>query len=428
MSKRTPNAATDIGSLKDDAVVTMLASGRHADAFRLIFGELEYAELHRLARRVSRSKAIRKTRVYILPGIMGSALGVPATKKSAQQSVWLNPLAIARGELLDMALPDERRLQPLGVLLPGYLKLKLLLQLAGFDAVFQPFDWRRSVEHSARELLRRIARERRRGVHIVAHSMGGLVARAALAVDRQRRIGKIVQLGTPNAGSFAPVQALRAVYATVRKIAALDPNHSAEQLARHVFRSLPGLYELLPASGKTGALDLFQLDNWPTDLLGPDATLLVRASRARAKLAPGREGCYHIVGVNQETIISVAKKGNGFEYRIAADGDSTVPRALANWPGAKNFFVDELHSNLTKNDTVVSAVVDLLKKGRTNKVTRDATGVARIVRRTTDANLRKELRGKVAWDRLPFDERRNILDATISTAFLGFSQQRRLNR
>src|SRR5262249_46248649 len=150
-------------------------------------------------------------RVYLLPGIMGSALGY--SKKSGDHPIWLNPTAIEAGDLLSLALPEpkSKSLQPLSVMLPGYLKLKLLLQLGGFDVVFHPFDWRKSTAHSGKLLLQRIARERKRSVAIVAHSMGGLVARAALAADKRGLIGKIVQLGTPNFGSFAAVQALRAV-------------------------------------------------------------------------------------------------------------------------------------------------------------------------------------------------------------------------
>jgi pimeloyl-ACP methyl ester carboxylesterase len=38
-------------------------------------------------------------------------------------------------------------------------------------------------------------------LHIVAHSMGGLVARALIHRQRPRRLGRVVMLGTPNGGS-----------------------------------------------------------------------------------------------------------------------------------------------------------------------------------------------------------------------------------
>ncbi len=82
--------------------------------------------------------------------------------------------------------------------------------------------------------------------------MGGLVARLALGRQRTERITRVVQLGAPNHGSFAPVLALRGVYPTVRKLAAIDRRHTAEDLARIVFRTLPALHELLPDPALAG--------------------------------------------------------------------------------------------------------------------------------------------------------------------------------
>jgi hypothetical protein len=252
--------------------------------------------------------------------------------------------------------------------------------------------------------------------------MGGLVARIALARDTHKRIGRLVQLGTPNYGSFALVQALRGVYPTVRKIAALDRLHGCEQLTRHVFRSFPGLYEMLPAASRTAEFDLHTLGNWPDDLLGPDVTLLNAATHMRSRLANARPGCFHVIGVQQETVTRIRLRGDEFHYGITRDGDGTVPRALAEWQGARTYYVAEKHGELTHSDTVCRAVVELLQKGTTHRLPSARPAVnAEPLRWISDSELRRgnvgSRRHKVRWDELSLDERRRILEPTLSSAF-----------
>jgi PGAP1-like protein len=420
-----PPAPIEPGLLTDLQMTSMLASGEQVAVLKAYFGVDEYDQLRKLARRVVKLKKPSKGRVYLLPGMMGSTLGFKSTGKMPPQVIWLNPRSIAAGGMLDMALPAKPDLQPLSVMLPGYLKLKMHLQLAGFDAVLHAFDWRKSVVETGKILAQRIAREGFKKVSIVAHSMGGLVARIALTHDKKKRVGRVVQIGSPNFGSFVIVQALRGAYPTVRKVSALDPERSTDQLVRHVFRTLPGLYEMLPAPEHTKDLDLQQIDNWPDDLSGPDATLINTAMPMRARLGKSRAGCFHIVGVNQETVtrvrLSTKKDVIGFEYGISLDGDGTVPRALSEWPGAQSWFVQERHGNLPNNDVVCKSVIDLLSHGATRRLARELEPQRTIVRWVTDAEYRHGTLGghdgKVNWNSLPLDERRRILEPAISPEF-----------
>ena len=410
----------DLAQQSDSQLIALLASGKHEAPLQAYFGESEYRQLRKLAQRAIKLGKPSKARVYLLPGIMGSTLGWKSKRQS--RTLWLNPQALNAGEMLSLALPAKHALQPLGVMLSGYLKLKLHLRVAGFDVVFHPFDWRKSVIVSGKLLSQRIARDGAKNVCIVAHSMGGLVARAALANDTKKRIARIVQLGSPNFGSFALVQALRGAYPTVRKVAALDPSHTTDQLVRHVFRTLPGLYEMLPAPEHTKDLDWSQLDSWPDDLLGPDATLLGSATQVRAKLGAAREGCFHIVGVDQETTTRARKGPKGLEYGITRDGDGTVPRALAECHGAATWYVQEKHGNLTTNEIVCNAVIDLLNAGRTRRLPKELpAGKRDVLRWITDTQLRRGVvgnrKGKVSWQQLPIEERRRILEPLISAEF-----------
>ena len=71
-----------------------------------------------------------------------------------------------------------------------------------------------------------------------------------------QHVERVVLLGTPNQGSFAPVQVLRGTYATVRKIARLDGATTAECLTEEVFNSFPSLYQMVPTAGGKGVADL----------------------------------------------------------------------------------------------------------------------------------------------------------------------------
>ena len=258
--------------MKPEKIESALVTGENADLLQRYFGEREYSELQALARD-SNARSVRGgPRVLILPGIMGSTLG---SKRPLflDDVIWVDPIDIAAGQLTTLALiPGPVRHTALSVILFVYLRMKLSLKLAGFDANFHSFDWRQSIETLGTELAERIADEPAAELSLVAHSMGGLVSRAALKAASGRKVKRLITLGTPNFGSFVPIQALRGIYPIVRKIALLDLKHSPEELAETVFNTFPGLYEMLPAPEKFSALDLYDLKSWPTE--GPARSIV----------------------------------------------------------------------------------------------------------------------------------------------------------
>ena len=401
--------------LHDDQVIALLRSGAHAALLSAYFGEAQYRELCQLAKLAATRRNPRGQLAFVLPGIMGSRLA--AVRGRTFHLLWLHPTAIANGGLMQLTMPGSRAIRALGVMLPGYLKLRLSLEIAGFRPVFHPFDWRGDVERLGRALMQTIERTGSRKVVIVAHSMGGLVARCALAHDSKGRIAKLVQLGAPNAGSFAPLQALRAVYPTVRKITALDQKHSPEELAQRVFLTLPGLYQMLPSRQDAEHPDFFDARDWPRDGLMPDNRLLARARRVRARLCAANDRCFVIAGTNQETIVSATVNGDGLRYTIRADGDGTVPLSRALWDGAQTWFVAENHGALTLNNTVLAAVMDILRSADTARLGTLAPAESTSVRHIDDAQLRLAATRKVHWETLSLDSRRRILEPVISPEF-----------
>lgn len=219
--------------LSDTAVEEALRTGDQPGLLEDLFGTAGYAELRALARDAAARSVRGGERVLILPGIMGSKLGFPGLGPF-EEALWIGPLQIAAGRLDLLRLPpsgDQRRVQALGVLLFAYLALKLRLRIAGHDAQFSPFDWRLGISALGANLARQIDEEPSRTTHLVAHSMGGLVARAALS-GNPRRLGRVVTLGTPNYGSYSPVQAFRGVHSIVQKISLVDIRHDQAELAQ----------------------------------------------------------------------------------------------------------------------------------------------------------------------------------------------------
>jgi pimeloyl-ACP methyl ester carboxylesterase len=404
------SAPPSLGDLHDEQIVALLRSGAHAALMSAYFGDFAYRELSHLAKLAAIRRNERGPAVFILPGIMGSRLG-----RSAQHAglIWLHPAAIMEGSLTELEL-SASKLKAVGIMLPGYLKLKLSLEIAGFRPVFHPFDWRGDLIELGRELMETIHRSGEQQVMLIAHSMGGLVARAALAQDGDRRISKLVQLGAPNAGSYAPVQALRAVYPTVRKIAALDQLHTAEELARKVFLTLPGLYQLLPALEQ----NFFDPKSWPQDELAPHATLLRQACESRKQLASADERCFLIAGFGQETVVSAEVSDSQLEYTIRRVGDGTVPLTSAHWKGARTWYVAENHGALTNNNTVLAALDDILMHGDTQRLpTQPPREDHSFVRRVSDQALRRQAVRKVRWETLSLESRRRILDPVLTAEF-----------
>lgn len=399
-------------SWSDTQVEALLASGEHRRELENYFGAAEYRELAGLVR-AAREKPIaaKAPRVIIVPGIMGSQLGLKRPAPLPPDVLWLDPLDIAAGrlELLKPAADDG--VVALGVVLYTYLRLKLHLQAAGFHCAFHDYDWRLGVDVLGQGLAQRLRGESAKRVMLVAHSMGGLVSRAALAMAGTDCVERVVLLGTPNFGSFAAVQALRGTYAVVRKIARLHHQHSGEWLTEKVFNAFPSLYHLLPAPGHSAGLDLFDPDAWPQSGPRPRARLLTAARELAGTLAPGDKRFVVIAGVNQETVTAVARRGDDFVYTITRNGDGTVPTREALLPGARAYFTATAHSELTRDRGVAQAVAELLRDGKTRRLPTRPAAASAAEARISDRKLRHTQIAKVDWSALPETARRIFLQS-----------------
>ena len=407
-----PEAAEDF-NLPESELRARLIAGTGRQRLQGYLGETLYRELRFLAIQATSRARSRGPRVLVLPGIMGSQLGYRARARKRDDVVWIDPLAIESGRLATLILPGRRPVRALGVQLFKYLKLKLALEIAGFDVDFHPYDWRLSIDTLGRELLQRIRRDRTAPLTLVAHSMGGLVARAAMTHDRDHRIQRLIMIATPNYGSFAPVLALRGAYPPVRRIAQLDHLHDAETHAQHVFATFPGLYQLLPARERCAAPDLYDPAIWPSDSRAPRRTLLEMALRVRRQLASPDERFTLIAGIDQPTITGLSLRSGAFVYQVTTEGDGTVPVDLALLDGIDTYYVRENHSELSHDTRVVNAIVDLLTRGQTRRIARTWRRPSAPPQMVTERELRTDDANKHSWRRMSLAERRQSLAGVV---------------
>jgi pimeloyl-ACP methyl ester carboxylesterase len=352
--------------MTDAEVEQALTNEQQEPALTALFGAEELRELRGLAEQVRSRTTVREARrrVLILPGIMGSKIG-RRRKLIGTDTVWIEPFDLLSGGLARLTLPTPGDgFHAIGVMLTTYLLLKLRLKAAGFDADFHPFDWRRPIADLGKELADRIAADPAREVWLVAHSMGGLVARAALNDPRTKKVRRLIQQGTPNFGSFSPVMALRGIHGLAKKLASIDLKHSNARLTEQVFASFPGLYEMLPSTERYSRQDFYDPATWPGHGIRPRSELLAQARGLSSRLAPPDDRFVLIAGINQDTAVGARLENGELVFEISPAGDGTVPFEFARLNGIPIYFVDGgEHGALPRHGKVIQATIELLRDG-----------------------------------------------------------------
>jgi pimeloyl-ACP methyl ester carboxylesterase len=343
--------------------------------------------------------------VLLVPGIMGSELvDVHGTV------VWgLNVRALgeawATGRMDGLMVTDDDlagrpRLRPSRLLrvpafLPGLHGLEpytaMLNRLSGEIAIDPravgefPYDWRLSIEHNGKLLAERCSEHldnwravaasaghadpAEARIVLVAHSMGGLVARYATEVENARPlVRRIVTLGTPYFGSVKAVQML----ATGQ--GAPIPHRTARRLAM----TCPGVYDLLPrykcvtqpieTTGSAVQPRLLTPDD--VAAVGANRQLAVEAADRYARLDHSAEAesavpVSALVGADQPTLQSLSINSGECHFeqallKIDHGGDGTVYRQAAAPLGAAAFPLPQRHGALAKTAEAITFVRDKL--------------------------------------------------------------------
>jgi pimeloyl-ACP methyl ester carboxylesterase len=189
-------------------------------------------------------------------------------------------------------------------------------------------DWRRSVEDSVSVVAGAIDNaylQSGQTVDLIAHSHGGLIARAYLDQAGGSKVERLITLGTPHNGMVETFEAMCQGITMLR--------FDAKQLM-DVARGFPSAYELLPLDATDGYFiwnnapaSPFSIDAWcPSDDMKP---LLAKAAQVTPKLSrqvPVRLFALH----GTRTITTIRAVGpndgaTGVEFEYDENGDGTVP-------------------------------------------------------------------------------------------------------
>jgi pimeloyl-ACP methyl ester carboxylesterase len=354
---------------------------------RLLAQEMGYEAFERARGAAARGRRRGKLgKVLVLPGIMGTELD-SVNRKGDSDRIWINFVRLIAGRIGDLELTrDGESARPgvhvrtAGIHRKTYVPLLMELDTRWHVRPF-PFDWREDIDKSAARLDGEInAFGAGEPVHLVAHSMGGLVSRRFIqlfpetwkAMDDASgsgRGGRLVMLGTPNRGSFAIPITLSGAEKLLKLLAKADLEHSPNELLA-IIGTLPGLYQMLPSALVDLGDDhkkLFDISSWGE--LPVSKALLARGDkfvRGLDKVTDPQRLLY-VAGANLETPTRIQIDSPGqFSYRESLDGDGRVPHELGLLEGVTTYWVDRgVHGDLAKHTQVLDAITELLETGRT---------------------------------------------------------------
>ncbi|WP_218511131.1 CHAT domain-containing protein [Variovorax sp. dw_308] len=346
--------------------------------------------------------------VVFVPGALGSALAVKGAP------VWVNYRALMFGGMGKLVIDADgvKATEPLDDFYGP-----LIAHLARDHRVeLFPYDWRLSVRDNAAGLQATVApllkRANDEGValHIVAHSMGGLVVRAMIAdgaagtalwndMGRLTTGSRLLMLGTPNRGSHEAMRWLTGFNPTQAKLALLDLTRGANGLIE-IVRRYPGLVEMLPFGDDQTEAQFGAVKFWKDlrtacaagfPLVEPDVFVQAKQTWKRLKgtvVDPERmlyvAGCARATVVDHELVVDEQVQRQRISWIASSDGDGTVSWDSGKLDTVKTWYApDTAHDELCANEDdrrIFRAYVDLLARGSTDQLSQAPPARARGAR------------------------------------------------
>lgn len=390
-----------------DAILQVLAPTK--DASLSLYTKEVYAEGQRgiLLDKLSLSgvtfkepENVTRDVMILIPGIMGSTLS------AGGKDQWIQMRALNKGAIVDKLPVDAKNVKASGVVEKFYKKFGDHFS-SRYDVVSYEFDWRKSVSEAAVGLNALVKRMLKNNVnvHIVAHSMGGLLARQFMMdfpdtweTFMKPKKNKFVMLGTPWLGSYLIMEVLTGHSRRVKQLAMIDFRNDREDLLE-VFWKYPGVFELLPIEEITSRKfwtatfwnkikDKANLKNMPN--LSDNKTSLSKFNDYRTKIlsflkeldteakSDFFDRIYYVCGKADKTVFDYEFKNRFLSrhkklvYKATSHGDGSVtwntgiPKQLLK--SNNLYYTNTTHGELANEPSMFDGVMELLEKGKTNKL------------------------------------------------------------
>jgi pimeloyl-ACP methyl ester carboxylesterase len=403
------------------------------EALRTHLGAERYQRMHSMALRRNVSRSLARSRgqspekgnVVVIHGIMGGELTATDRKGSSDQ-IWVKAFKIMNGWLGRLRLGDDGRAEydeRYDVRASGIMKRyygELLLSLSeNWNVRAFWFDWRKDLRLAATDLEAQIDGWFKDGepVHLVAHSMGGLVARTFIKKyperwrsvwderEKGRRGGRLIMLGTPNYGSFAIPQTITGIESMVRKLSLLDLRHNRTELL-DILNSFLGSYQMLPSPLVMPEMQpLYNAGTYTGANVSQRHLDTALAHHQYLSDVVDESRMLYIAGYGQPTFSGIRdfkKIGSVEAYDVTLDGDGRVPHALGllrrnGRQVGPVYYIKEEHGNLSSNARILDALTELLETGATDRL-ESQVPERRGAEKRSAKSLRKEAEDKAKED------------------------------
>ncbi|MBX9630568.1 MAG: CHAT domain-containing protein [Burkholderiales bacterium] len=319
--------------------------------------------------------------VFLLPGIMGSELMV---KKS---TVWVDLPKLMFGGLAKLGV-GAADVQPRQPVVRYYGDLSRYLE-SSHKVIDFAFDWRLPPEAEAKRLAQAVsdelaaAQNAGQPIRLLAHSMGGLIARTMIAnhpnvwVDMCKRPGaRLVMLGTPNGGSHAINEMIVGQSSTMKGLAILDLKHDLRELLE-IVTQFPGVLAMLPKDLREDYFDPAVWAKYAAHAGGgwvvPPAKGLTDARRFRdtmdrALVDP--EHMVYVAGTSDATPAAMRfdEATGRIEILATTQGDGRVTWDSGIPPGVPTWYMNAEHGDLSAYAPAFPAIQELLETGKTTRL------------------------------------------------------------